>query len=178
MSYRIEYQWACWRLAPTPGRGAVPRFVVAIEGGDNNLRDAVTGKRSRSWDVCMLGSAAHVLKTAVYFAGACEGGSLKPGSRNCSPEAYIRRIRRLIEGDEAAPAQGHWYPRIRVPESHPLASYAQQLALGTSREQRYGDWFVRVELEAAQRDLVFDFADRFPDLQAWQLAEVGGLPRT
>ena len=70
--------------------------------------DAVTGKRARSWEVCMLGSAEQVLKQAVYFAGACEGGSLKPGSRDCSPEAYIRRIRRLIE-DDAPPARG--WPR-------------------------------------------------------------------
>ena len=120
MSYRIEYQWACWKLTAGPDTGGVDRFVVAIEGGDNNLRDAVTGKRARSWEVCMLGSAEQVLKQAVYFAGACEGGSLKPGSRDCSPEAYIRRIRRLIE-DDAPPARGCWYPSVRVAEAHPLA---------------------------------------------------------
>ncbi len=48
MSYRIEYQWASWRLTARPDTGGVDRFVVAIEGGDNNLRDAVTGKRARS----------------------------------------------------------------------------------------------------------------------------------
>ena len=57
MSYRIEYQWASWRLTAGPDTGGVDRFVIAIEGGDNNLRDAVTGKRARSWEVCMLGSA-------------------------------------------------------------------------------------------------------------------------
>ncbi|WP_128003009.1 MULTISPECIES: hypothetical protein [Piscinibacter] len=178
MSYRIEYQWACWRLPATPERGSIPRFVVAIEGGDNNLRDAVTGKRARDWDVCMLGSAAQVLKRAVYFAGACEGGSLKPGSRDSSPEAYIRRIRRLIEADDALPAHGNWYPNVRVPEAHPLAAHAQQLGLSTAREQRYGEWLVQVTLGPANRDLVFDFADRYPDLQAWQLADVSGLPRS
>mgnify|MGYP006379730483 CR=1 FL=1 len=105
MSYRIEYQWASWKLSASPETGGVDRFVIAIEGGDNNLRDAVTGKRVRSWDVCMLGSAVQVLRQAVYLAGACEGGSLKPGSRDCSPEAYIRRIRRLIE-EGAPPARG------------------------------------------------------------------------
>lgn len=178
MSYRIEYQWACWRLPATPERGGVERFVVAIEGGDNNVRDSVTGKRSRDWGVCMLGSAAQVLKKAVYFAGACEGGSLKPGSRDCSPEAYIRRIRRLIEANDALSMRGNWYPNVRVPEAHPLAAHAQQLGLSTVREQRYGDWFVRITLGEASRDLVFDFADRYPDLQAWQLADVCGLPRS
>lgn len=178
MSYRIEYQWACWRLPAGHRPGSVTRFVVAIEGGDNNLCDAVTGKRARSWDVCMLGTASQVLKRAVYFAGACEGGSLKPGSRDCTPEAYIRRIRRLLEGDHAAPSQGNWYPRVRVPESHPLVTHAQQLGLPMAREQRYGDWFALIDLEVSQRDLVFDFADKFPDLHGWQLAEVAGLPRT
>lgn len=128
MSYRIEYQWTSWKLTAGPDTGGVDRFVVAIEGGDNNLRDAVTGKRARSWEVCMLGSAEQVLKQAVYFAGACEGGSLKPGSRDCSPEAYIRRIRRLIEED-TPPARGCWYPSVRVAEAHPLAVHATQLDL-------------------------------------------------
>ncbi len=175
MSYRIEYQWTSWRLTACPDTGGVDRFVVAIEGGDNNLRDTVTGKRARSWEVCMLGSAEQVLKQAVYFAGACEGGSLKPGSRDCSPEAYIRRIRRLIE-DDAPPARGCWYPSVRVVEAHPLAVHAKQLDLTIEREQRYGEWFARVALSNERRNLIFDFADRFPDLRGWQLAAVSGLP--
>ena len=123
----------------------------------------------------MLGSAEQVLKQAVYFAGACEGGSLKPGSRDCSPEAYIRRIRRLIE-DGAPPEQGCWYPCIRVAEAHPLAVHATQLDLTIEREQRYGEWFARVALSNERRNLIFDFADRFPDLRGWQLAAVSGLP--
>jgi hypothetical protein len=175
MSYRIEYQWASWKLSASPETGGVDRFVIAIEGGDNNLRDAVTGKRVRSWDVCMLGSAVQVLRQAVYLAGACEGGSLKPGSRDCSPEAYIRRIRRLIE-EGAPPARGTWYPSIRVAEAHPLATYAKHSGLAIEREQRYGDWLTRVLLTEGQRNLVFDFADRFTDLRGWQLAAVSGLP--
>lgn len=176
MSYRIEYQWACWRIrACSPELGGIDRLIVAIEGGDNNLCDSVTGRRSRRWEVCMLGSAVQVLKAAVYSAGACEGGSLKPGSRDCTPEAYIRRIRRLIEDDSAQGSGGHWYPQVRVPQDHPLAAHAQQRGLSTSHEQRYGKSYVNVELTSQQRDLVFDFADRYPDLRGWQLAEVGGL---
>lgn len=175
MSYRIEYQWASWKLSASPEGGGIDRFVVAIEGGDNNLRDAVTGKRVRSWDVCMIGSTEQVLRQAVYFAGACEGGSLKPGSRDCSPEAYIRRIRRLIE-EGTPPAGGCWYPSIRIAEEHPLAVYAKHVGLAIEREQRYGDWFARVLLPEERRNLVFDFADRFPDLRGWQLAAVSGLP--
>ncbi len=123
----------------------------------------------------MLGSAEQVLKQAVYFAGACEGGSLKPGSRDCSPEAYIRRIRRLIE-DYAPPARGCWYPFVRVAEAHPLAILATRLDLMIEREQRHGEWFARVALSNERRNLIFDFADRFPDLRGWQLAAVSGLP--
>jgi hypothetical protein len=175
MSYRIEYQWASWKLAASPSLGGVDRFVIAIEGGDNNLRDSVTGKRVRSWDVCMLGSREQVLRQAVDLAGACEGGSLKPGSRNCTPEAYIRRIRCLVEGATTA-ASGRWYPSVRVAETHPLVDHARQMGLPIEREQRYGSWFAGVRLNDEQRELVFEFVDRFPDLRGWQLAAVSGLP--
>lgn len=80
MSYRIEYQWASWRLTAGPDTGGVDRFVVAIEGGDNNLRDAVTGKRARSWEVCMLGSAG---------AGAQAGRLLRRRLRGWLPQAGL-----------------------------------------------------------------------------------------
>lgn len=175
MSYRIEYQWASWKLAASPVLGGADRFVIAIEGGDNNLRDAMTGKRVRSWDVCMLGSREQVLRQAVDFAGACEGGSLKPGARDCTPEAYIRRIRRLVEGATTS-ASGRWYPSVRIAETHPLVGHAKQMGLSVEREQRYGSWFASVRINDEQRDLVFAFVDRFPDLRGWHLAAVSGLP--
>jgi len=174
MSYRIEYQWAIYRL-PASATLLEPRFVVAVEGGDNNVRVARTGKRARSWDVCMIGTAHQVLKQAVYFAGACEGGSLKPSGRNASPEAYVRRIRRLVEADPSNPV-GTWYPHIQIPEQHPGVAHARQLGLAAETEVSYGQKRVRVDLTQAQRDLVFDFVDRFPDLMGWHLAKVCGLP--
>lgn len=175
MSYRIEYQWASWKLSASTETGGVDRFVIAIEGGDNNLRDAVTGKRVRSWDVCMLGSREQVLRQAVDFAGACEGGSLKPGSRDCTPEAYIRRIRRLVE-DATTSASGRWYPSVHVAENHPLVAHATQIGLAIEREQRYGERFANVLIDEEQRNLIFAFVDRFPDLRGWHLAAVSGLP--
>jgi hypothetical protein len=174
MSYRIEYQWAVFRV-PEAVDLAAPRLIVAIEGGDNNVREARTGKRARRWDVCMIGTASQVLKQAVYFAGACEGGLLKPAGRDASPEAYIRRIRRLVE-QESRPNSGAWSPDIRVPENHPAAPFAQQLGLSTDSEVRYDQKRVRVLLTHEQRNRVFDFLDRFPDLMGWQLASVCGLP--
>jgi hypothetical protein len=48
--------------------------------------------------------------------------------------------------------------------------------LAIEREQRYGEWFARVALSNERHNLIFDFADRFPDLRGWQLAAVSGLP--
>jgi hypothetical protein len=173
MSYRIEYQWAVFRV-PEAVDLAAPRLIVAIEGGDNNVREARSGKRARSWDVCMIGTTSQVLKQAVCFAGACEGGSLKPAGRDASPESYIRRIRRLVETDPE-PGSGAWYPDIRVPDNHPAAAFAQQLGLSTEVEVRYEQRRVRVLLPREQRNRVFEFVDRFPDLMGWQLADVCGL---
>ena len=177
MSHRIEYQWTCWSV---PGQSSTDssgiRFLIGIEGGDNNCYEARTGRRARDWEICMLGSYEQVLKQAVWAAGACEGGSLKPGGRDCTPEAYIRRIRRLLEA--ATPSNpGGWYPDIRVAESHPLVKHAESLGLKTEREKYYDAWRVRIHLDEHQRNMVFKFADMFPfpALYPHQLARPCGL---
>ena len=123
----------------------------------------------------MLGSAEQVLKQAVYFAAPARVAPLKPGSRDCSPEAYIRRIRRLIETmrrrREAAGTRPSELPR-RTRSRSTRRSWISR----SSAKQRYGEWFARVALSNERRNLIFDFADRFPDLRGWQLAAVGGLP--
>jgi hypothetical protein len=96
MSHRIEYQWEVFRVT-LPNREADERFVVAIEGGDNNLINTQTGRCARRWEVGMIGTTTQVLKQAVEAAGACEGGMLKPGGRDGTPESYIRCIRQLLE---------------------------------------------------------------------------------
>lgn len=169
MSYRIEYQWASFLERSVRG----DRFVVAIEGGDNNVWTG--SRRARSWSVCMLGSADQVLRQAVYFAGACEGGGLKPGGRDCSPEAYIRRIRRLIEGIDT-PLAGRWYPSIELDHAHPAVQYLAERACERRDIVRYGSPLAAYELRESQRRLVFDLADEFPELMAWTLAKVSGLP--
>lgn len=176
MSYRLEYQWLAWQVSGNSLGLAQDRYVVAIEGGDNNLRDAVTGKRARSWDVCMLGTRAAVLKSAVDFAGACEGGSLKPAGRDCTPEAYIRRIKRLLE-QSVVSCTGRWYPAVRLPEQD--EAVADLLGLGLPpphRFERYGQAQVQFVFAQDRLGEFFDFADRHPRLPAWRLAEVIGLP--
>ena len=172
MSYRIEYQYASFRV-PLPD-GTV-RHVIAVEGGDNNLCDSVTNKRSRSWEVCFIGTAFQVLKQAVYFAGACEGGCLKPLGRDAKPEAYISRIRRLIEGAEIS-MQGRWYPSVQVPSAHPLVEHARALDLASTTDMQFGREVTHISIPPDQHHLVFTFKDQFPDLHAWNLAKVSGLP--
>jgi hypothetical protein len=176
MSYRLEYQY-CAFTHQMPERADDVRLVVAVEGGDNNLYEGSSGKRVRSWEVCMLGTFDQVLKQAVYLAGACEGGCLKPHGRDCKPESYIARIRRLITTPQE-PAQGCWYPHVRVPRGHALEGAAASLGLATTVETRFGIDYARIEVGPDQRHLVFEFMDRFPDLNPWSLAGVAGLPRT
>ena len=176
MSYRIEYQY-CAFVHRMPGGGQDDRFVIAVEGGDNNLYESSNGKRVRSWDVCMLGTATQVLKQAVEFGGSCEGGCLKPHGRDCTPEAYIRRIRRLIEAPRE-PGHGCWYPYVLVPKGHALAAAAARMGLAVSDEKTYGLEREFVHVGPDQRHLVFEFVDRFPDLNAWSLAKVSGLPKS
>lgn len=172
MSYRIEYQFAAFVAAHPDG---TPRFVIGVEGGDNNLYDTFTNKRSRSWSACFLGTATQVLKQAVHFAGACEGGCLKPLGRDATPESYIRRIRRLIE-EPTATAHGYWCPSVDVPKDHPLVNSALAIKLDAITELRYGKERILITVPADRTHLVFDFKDQHPDLHAWNLAQVRGLP--
>lgn len=48
MSYRLEYQYAAFRVPAVQIGQQEDRFVVAIEGGDNNVRESRTGKRTRA----------------------------------------------------------------------------------------------------------------------------------
>ena len=182
MSYRLEYQYCAFRIDPVDANLGQPRFVVAIEGGDNNCYSQVwTGsgyreRRSRSWSVCMIGTAHQVLKQAVYFAGACEGGSLQPHGKACSPESYIGRIRRLVEKYSEPPAGSAWFPDVKVPEGHPCVPHAEALSLAMTTEISHGRPHVLIDIPRGRSDLLFDIVDRFPDLMGWQLAGVIGLP--
>lgn len=176
MSYRLEYQYAAFAHV-MPNAPHDLRYVIGVEGGDNNLYESRSGKRVRSWTVCMLGTPTQVLKQAVYFGGACEGGGLKPFGRDGTPESYIRRIRRLMS-EQTPVDQGCWYPSVMVPKGHALVDVAKALGLETSPEGSYGVEYECIHVGPDQRHLVFEFMDRFPDLNAWSLAKVSGLPKS
>lgn len=181
MSYRIEYRWLAFAVDGTGADTAEPRFVVAVEGGDSNVTTRMwTGQRlvkrcARRWEVCMLGTARQVLRQAVEFAGACERGCLKPLGRDCSPEAYIGRIRRLVARAGPTPCGIGWAPDVRIAPGHPALAYAESLGLVLREEVRFGCRAVHVDLQEAHRHRVFDLVDRFPGPRGWQLATTVGL---
>ncbi len=176
MSYRLEYQWGAFHIPSAMSGLNTDRFVVAIEGGDNNVRHAKTGKRTRSWCAGMIGTAEQVLKQAVYYAGACEGGGLQPRGRWCTPEAYIRRIRRLIDGPTYL-QHGWWTAELRIDSSHVAVAEVKHLGLEPRIEQRYGREQAIVPFPQERYTDFFQLIDKYgDDLPAWCFAEVHGLP--
>lgn len=168
MSYRIEYQWAALRTTVA----GEARFVIAVEGGDNNIGDA--RRAARRWEACMIGSARQVLKQAVGFAASCESEMLRPLGRRCSAEAYIRRIRCLVESHEQT-SGGLWFPDVNLLPGHPALSFARDIGWPSEPTSRFGCSEVHVEIPPQQRELVFQLVDRFSDLRAWHLVKVDGL---
>lgn len=170
MSYTIEYQHACFAV-PSGQYGIVePRFVVACECGSSNCYDH-RNRRTRDWTVLFVGTHSAVLKQAVRSAADCEGGMLKSHKGRYSPEAYIARIRRLI--DSPPSAVGAWTPRLRVPETSPLAAELLK-TFDVNAQLRSGS----VEACFAQSRLgeYFALIERFPLEAGWHLATVAGLP--
>ncbi len=179
MSYRIEYQWTAFAIAGAPLGLAEDRYVIAIEGGDNNVYDRYTSKRSRDWEACMVGTRNQVLRQAVKFSGACESGCLKPHGQDCTPERYIRRIRRLLDSAKEADARGHWRPRLRAAADHPAVAELRQLGLEPRQEQRYGVTSAVIEVPGEHLGAYFQVIDRHVHaLQAWCWISVSGLPRS
>lgn len=126
MSYWIEYQMACFKLGAELLGTAEDRFVVACEGGSNNLTERGPHgreRRVREWYVAMLGTRHQVLRQAVKSAAACEGRSLRLGSRAVSPEDYIRTIRRQLRSPRGD-FERHVTLSARVPEQHALIEVA------------------------------------------------------
>lgn len=178
MSHRIEYQWGVFHVPAAVFGLSADRFVVAIEGGDNNVFQPRTGKRARSWEASMIGTADQVLRQAVYFAGGCEGGGLQPGGRWCKPEAYIRRIRRLIEAGDALQS-GCWSAVLRVWPEHPAVTELRQIGLEPSVEAYCGKQRAIVNFRPEQYPQFFGLVDKYGDeLPAWYFAKVFGLPES
>lgn len=176
MSYRIEYQWTAFVVDGESLGLSEDRFIVAIQGGDNNVYEADSGRRARAWEACLVGTRTQVLRQTVYFAGACEGGGLKPHGRDCTPESYIRRIRRLLDDARDTSIRGYWRPRLRVAPDHPAAIELQQCGVEPREEQRYGTSYALFQVSSEHLATYFQLIDQHcNDLPAWNWIEVGGL---
>jgi len=177
MSYRIEYAYAIAKEEAQRFPDARDRFVVAVLGGDNNVYETNT-KRARSWDVSFFGTEIQVLKRAVYFAGACESGCLKPGGRSATPEAYISKIRRLLK--RAKPLEEgtwSWAAEIRIPTHHEGIRFLSSRGYEGCSQTQYGEALLTFSIPYEDRNIAFEFADQYPDLPPWMLARVRGLQR-
>ena len=177
MSYVIEYQYAMYRIPPTDTGLEEDRYVIAVEAGSNNCFDGSGGnaRRSREWGVCMLGTETQVIRRAVHAAGGCEGGMLKPMGRDCTPEAYIRRIRRLLAGEPKC--EGFWIPEVRVASDHPAVADLRAAALDVHEEKVWDRLETRATFPWDRLGEFFRLVDRHHgDLPAWSFARVHGLP--
>jgi len=187
MSYRIEYQWACFVIDEGMVEGlAEPRFAIAIEGGDNNLTEVGRDgreRRVRTWEIGMIGTHRQVLRQATRFASACEGAMLRPRGRCCTPEAYIRRIRGLMrEPQDRSRTLGHLALAARFPAKHAVASGAKEPGFTYYPETSFGQEFVKLiplwkENWARYFELIDPYLDDF-SLAPWSAGQVHAMPRS
>ena len=185
MSYRIEYQWIGLRITSDVAPGLdEPRLVIAIEGGDNNLttmgRHGVE-RRARSWDIGMIGTETQVLRQATRLGSYCESGELKPAGKHCTPEAYIRRIRRAMAHalDEHA-SLAYLGLGAELPVDHPLVAAPEIDGLTYYKDAHLGRTFVKVlpvglERWAAYFAALDPYVDDF-SLPPYRMGQIWGLP--
>lgn len=184
MSYWIEYRAAAFVLPADALGRAEPRFVIAIEGGPNNVTTvdrAGRERRARDWHLSMIGTRTQVLRQAVMAAACCEGGSLKPLGRSTTPEAYIGRIRRLLRTASVG-FERHVTLSAKVPEGHPLAPPAEAAGYVIYPTTEYGEAVVKLippQQTATHWAAYFDLIDPHLDageIDASRLGQIWGLP--
>lgn len=152
MSHWIEYQAASF-VIPAGMRGLrATRYVIAMEGGSNNLTERLRNGRERAvrdWYIAMIGSADQVLRQAVKVAGDCEGMSLRLNGRRTTPEAYIRRVRRLLDSARQD-VQAHVGLCVTVSRHHALAARCKQFGMAEEQFTQYGQELSRLRPPAGE----------------------------
>jgi hypothetical protein len=181
MSYTIEYQHRAFRI-DLPG-ASVPRFAVAIEAGSNNCYSVRNGieRRSRDWELGMLGTRQQVMRQAVQAASNCEVRGIRLRGRAISPESYILKVRKLLR--DAVPANaglGYLVFAARVDPDHVLASAPLPHAFARENERWCGSESVLVRPQGMPEwaeffELVHDHLDN-GSLVPWRCGHVLGLP--
>lgn len=188
MNFDIEFQWACFSITTALCRDLdEPRFVVAIERGSNGLVEiGVSSGRprlARSWSIGMIGTHRQVMRRATHAAAACESGSLRPGGRRCTPEAYISRVRRLLARPHDIDAtERHIALAISVCAIHPVAQLERTDGFTYyEHEQLHTPCVKLIPRGPAQWACYFALVDPFLDdfsLHPANLGEVQGLSRS
>lgn len=187
MSHWIEYQATAFVVPDGLGGLRGDRFIVAIEGGSNNLTERARSGRercARDWYVGMIGTAQQVLTQTVRMAGDCEGMSLRIQGRATTPETYIRRTRRLLEGARPDVVR-HARLVATVPAGHPLVDRARQFGFAVEPFTRYSEHLAKLTPPAAADGSAADWGIHFRaiepflqdgSVQPGRLCEVFGLP--
>ena len=111
MSSEIIYHQTVMRLPKTVSAMPHDLYFWLWQIGSSNCyevdhnRPGSVGRRARAWSMASFGRREQVMRTAVYFAGDCEGGMLKlrSATTGCDPETLIRSVRRMLgEADKAS----------------------------------------------------------------------------
>ena len=177
MSYEIVYQYHCFRVGEEQSGSSMERLVLAVEMGSNNMY-VTKNKRAREWTVLAVGTEDEVLRQCVRMASECEGGNLKPGGKDCTPEQFIAKIRRVVagkvkggEGDWA-----RWAPEVRLAASaQGIAEEAKCLGAVVEEEVRYGEKRLVASFVNCMKGY-FEFVSKHHmDMYGWSLASVSGL---
>lgn len=179
MSYEIIYQYKCFVESQPEIHGGELKFVLAVEAGSNNCYDH-GNHRSRSWQVMALGNHDEVLRQILRWASSCEGGMLKPGNKDSTPEAFIKKVRKLLaeaaRHGQAGVDGGWWTPSARVDDDQGgAAALARSLGADLMEDVWYGQKRVRASFQDNLSGF-WDFVRAMHRRQyGWQLATVSGL---
>lgn len=179
MSYEIIYQTKVMTERHESVDGGETKFVYCIEAGSNNCYDS-RNRRSRSWQVIALGSFDEVLRQMVKMSGSCEGGMLKPGGRDATPEAFIKRVRSLLnkalKDGEAGPTGGWWAPSVRVDDAdEATVQVVKGLGATLVEDQWYGQRRVRADFGDDKAAFWSFVRGQSRNKYGWQFANVHGL---
>lgn len=146
MSYGIEYRYAALYICGERIPDGIDRYAICVEAGDSNVYDGSGGsaRRSRKWQCSLLGTREEILEDACSFAGACEGGGLKPFGRDCTPESYLTRIETLLSKAVSVDVHSAESPRISLRYETEIDSEEDQYLakIGVARKiekQRYSN---------------------------------------
>ncbi len=173
MSYEIIYQYHVFKVDSSQAGDQEPRYVVAVEMGSNNCY--VGNKRSRSWNVLAVGTHIEVLRQVVRMASSCEGGMLKPGGKDCTPEALISKFRRLLALATVDDNGDGWWTPLVTTADQAMQERATALGAKLSEDTFCGQPRVKADFGESLKGYFKFVTAHHMDLYGWHLCRVGGL---